>query len=366
MATFTLGIEEEFQTIDPVTRNLRSHMSKLVEDGKITLKERVKAEMHQAVVEVGTNICHNIQEAREEVTYLRKMILDLAEKQNLQVAAAGTHPFADWVEQLITPDPRYDEIIDEMRDVARGNLIFGLHVHVGIENRDEAIQIMNAVRYFLPHIYALSTNSPFWCGRNTGFKSYRSKVFDKFPRTGIPDSFSSAAEYDEYVSLLVKTKCIDNGKKIWWDIRVHPFFDTIEFRMCDVPMRTDETICLAAIMQALVAKIHKLHRMNLTFRPYHRMLINENKWRAARYGIHGKLIDFGKQEEVEYKHLVGELLEFIDDVIDDLGSRKEVDYIHQIMEMGTGADRQLAVFEQTGSMSAVVDYIVAETKIGLV
>jgi carboxylate-amine ligase len=365
MATFTLGIEEEFQTIDPVTRNLRSHMSKLVEDGKITLKERVKAEMHQAVVEVGTNICHNIQEAREEVTYLRKMILDLAQKQNLQVAAAGTHPFADWVEQLITPDPRYDEIIDEMRDVARGNLIFGLHVHVGIENRDEAIQIMNAVRYFLPHIYALSTNSPFWCGRNTGFKSYRSKVFDKFPRTGIPDSFSSAAEYDEYVNLLIKTKCIDNGKKIWWDIRVHPFFDTIEFRMCDVPMRTDETICLAAIMQALVAKIHKLHRMNLTFRPYHRMLINENKWRAARYGIHGKLIDFGKQEEVEYKHLVGELLDFIDDVIDELGSRKEIDYIHQIMEMGTGADRQLAVFEQTGSMNAVVDYIVAETKIGL-
>ncbi|MCF2490891.1 carboxylate-amine ligase [Dyadobacter sp. CY347] len=365
MATFTLGIEEEFQTIDPVTRNLRSHMSKLVEDGKITLKERVKAEMHQAVVEVGTNICHNIQEAREEVTYLRKMILDLADKQNLQVAAAGTHPFADWVEQLITPDPRYDEIIDEMRDVARGNLIFGLHVHVGIENRDEAIQIMNAVRYFLPHIYALSTNSPFWCGRNTGFKSYRSKVFDKFPRTGIPDSFSSAAEYDEYVNLLIKTKCIDNGKKIWWDIRVHPFFDTIEFRMCDVPMRTDETICLAAIMQALVAKIHKLHRMNLTFRPYHRMLINENKWRAARYGIHGKLIDFGKQEEVEYNVLVVELLEFIEDVIDELGSRKEIEYIHQIMAMGTGADRQLAVFEETGSMNAVVDYIVSETRIGL-
>jgi carboxylate-amine ligase len=365
MAMFTLGIEEEFQTIDPVTRNLRSHMSKLVEDGKITLKERVKAEMHQAVVEVGTNICHNIQEAREEVTYLRKMIMDLAAKQDLQVAAAGTHPFADWVEQLITPDPRYDEIIDEMRDVARGNLIFGLHVHVGIENRNEGIEIMNAVRYFLPHIYALSTNSPFWCGRNTGFKSYRSKVFDKFPRTGIPDYFSSAAEYDEYVNLLIKTKCIDNGKKIWWDIRVHPFFNTIEFRMCDVPMRTDETICLAAIMQALVAKIHKLHRANLSFRPYHRMLINENKWRAARYGIHGKLIDFGKQQEVEYKILAGELLEFIDDVVDELGSRKEIEYIYQIMDMGTGADRQLAVFEQTGDMNAVVDYIVSETKIGI-
>nr|WP_295922478.1 carboxylate-amine ligase [uncultured Dyadobacter sp.] len=365
MATFTLGIEEEFQTIDPVTRNLRSHMSKLVEDGKITLKERVKAEMHQAVVEVGTNICHNIREAREEVTYLRKMILDLADKQNLQVAAAGTHPFADWVDQLITPDPRYDQIIDEMRDVARGNLIFGLHVHVGIETRNEGIQILNAVRYFLPHIYALSTNSPFWCGRNTGFKSYRSKVFDKFPRTGIPDFFASAAEYDEYIALLIKTNCIDNGKKIWWDIRLHPFFNTIEFRMCDVPMRTDETICLAAIMQALVAKIHKLHSQNLSFRPYRRMLINENKWRAARYGISSKLIDFGKQEEVEYKILIHELLEFIDDVVDELDSRKEVEYIHQILEMGTGADRQLAVFEQTGSLNDVVDYIVSETRIGL-
>jgi carboxylate-amine ligase len=321
--------------------------------------------MHQAVVEVGTNICHNIQEAREEVTYLRRMILDLAEKQDLQVAAAGTHPFADWVDQLITPDPRYDQIIDEMRDVARGNLIFGLHVHVGIDSRNEGIQIMNAVRYFLPHIYALSTNSPFWCGRNTGFKSYRSKVFDKFPRTGIPDFFSSAAEYDEYVALLVKTNCIDNGKKIWWDIRVHPFFNTIEFRMCDVPMRTDETICLAAIMQALVAKIHKLHSLNLSFRPYRRMLINENKWRAARYGISSKLIDFGKQEEVEYKILIHELLEFIDDVLDDLGSRKEIEYIHQILDMGTGADRQLAVFEETGSLNAVVDYIVSETKIGI-
>lgn len=365
MAMFTLGIEEEFQTIDPVTRNLRSHMSKIVDGGKILLKERVKAEMHQAVVEVGTNICHNIQEAREEVNYLRKMILGLADDQGLQVAAAGTHPFADWADQLITEDPRYNEIIDEMRDVARGNLIFGMHVHVGLENRDEGIHIMNAVRYFLPHIYALSTNSPFWCGRNTGFKSYRSKVFDKFPRTGLPDYFSSVNEYDDYVNLLIKTKCIDNGKKIWWDIRLHPVFKTIEFRICDVPLRLEETICLAAIMQALIAKIHKLHKQNLSFRSYRRVLINENKWRAARYGIHSKLIDFGKQEEVEFKVLANELLEFIDDVVDELGSRKEVEYIHTILENGTGADRQLAVFEETGDLKAVVDYIVKETKVGL-
>ncbi|MFC5408382.1 carboxylate-amine ligase [Larkinella bovis] len=365
MPVFTLGIEEEFQTIDPVTRELRSHMSKIVEGGQITLQERVKAEMHQAVVEVGTNICTNIHEAREEVTYLRKMVLDLADKQNLKIAAAGTHPISDWQDQLITDNERYDKLIDEMRDVARSNLIFGLHVHVGIENRNDGLQIMNAVRYFLPHIYALSTNSPFWCGRNTGFKSYRSKVFDKFPRTGIPDYFSSAAEYDDYINLLVKTNCIDNGKKIWWDIRLHPFFNTIEFRICDVPMRVDETICLAAVMQALVAKIHKLHSQNLNFRPYRRILINENKWRAARYGIEGKLIDFGKQQEVPYHTLAQELLDFIDDVVDELGSRKEIEYVKTILEMGTGADRQLAVFRQTNDLKRVVDYIVEETSHGL-
>ncbi|GAB3701710.1 carboxylate-amine ligase [Spirosoma flavus] len=365
MPIFTLGIEEEFQTIDPSSGELRSHMSKIVDGGQIVLQERVKAEMHQAVVEVGTNVCNNIHDARQEVTYLRKMIIELAEKQNLKIAAAGTHPFSDWQEQLITPNERYDRLIEEMRDVARSNLIFGLHVHVGIESRNEGIQIMNAVRYFLPHIYALSTNSPFWRGRNTGFKSYRSKVFDKFPRTGIPDFFSSAAEYDEYIELLVKTGCIDNGKKIWWDIRLHPFFDTIEFRICDIPMRVDETICLAAIMQALVAKIYKLHKQNLNFRPYRRILINENKWRAARYGIEGKLIDFGKQEEVPTHHLIHELLNFIDDVVDDLGSRAECEYVLKILEMGTGADRQLAVFQQHNDLKSVVDYIVQETSYGI-
>ena len=365
MHVFTLGIEEEFQTIDPATRQLRSHMSKIVEGGRIELQERVKAEMHQAVVEVGTNICHNIQEARQEVTYLRKMIMELADRQNLRIAAAGTHPFSDWQDQLITDNPRYDELINEMRDVARSNLIFGLHVHVGIPSRNEGLQIMNAVRYFLPHIYALSTNSPFWCGRDTGFKSYRSKVFDKFPRTGIPDFFASANEYDEYIKLLVKTNCIDNGKKIWWDIRLHPYFDTIEFRICDVPMRIDETICLAALMQALVVKIYKLMNQNLNFRLYRKALISENKWRAARYGIHGKLIDFGKQEEVPYAHLAHELLEFVDDVVDELGSREEVAYMTRILEMGTGADRQLAVWEATNDLTKVVDYIIDETTLGL-
>lgn len=362
---FTLGIEEEFQVIDPVTRELRSHMHEIVEGGKIILKEQVKAEMHQAMVEVGTNICHNVTEARKEVTHLRKMVAKLAAKQDLRIAAAGTHPFSRWQDQLITDQPRYHQIVNEMQDAARSNLIFGLHVHVGIENRHQGILLMNSARYFLPHIFALSTNSPFWLGRNTGFKSYRVKVFDKFPRTGIPDEFFSSSEYDRYIALLVKTNCIDNGKKIWYDVRLHPFFNTIEFRICDVPMRIDETIALAALMQAIIAKLVKLMESNMDFRHYGRALIMENKWRAARYGISGKLIDFGKEEEAETPRLIEELLEFVDDVVDELDCRHEIKYIHKILQQGTGADRQLAVFKKTNDLKKVVDYIVEETNAGL-
>ena len=363
---YTLGIEEEFMVIDPQTRELRSHMQQIVEGGKVILQEQVKAEMHQAVVEVGTNICRNVDEARKEVSYLRKIIAELAGNAGLVIGASGTHPFSLWSEQAITEHPRYEEIVNELQDTARGNLIFGLHVHVGIEDREVGLHLMNAVRYFLPHVFALSTNSPFWEGRNTGFKSYRTKVFDKFPRTGIPEFFSSVAEYDSYVNLLIKTHCMDNAKKIWWDIRLHPFFNTIEFRICDVPMLVDETIALAAVMQALIAKLYKLMRQNLNFRLYRKALISENKWRAARYGLDGKLIDFGKQEEVNTRLLVGELLDFIDDVVDDLGSRNEINYIQKILHNGTGADRQLRVFQETNDLKKVVDYIVQQTNHGLV
>ncbi|WP_367913000.1 carboxylate-amine ligase [Leadbetterella sp. DM7] len=365
MGLFTLGIEEEFQTIDPETRELKSHMSKIVEGGKTILQERIKQEMHQAVVEMGTDICANIHEARQEVTFLRQKLLELADNQGLKIAAGGTHPFSDWQHQLITEDDRYNKLIDEMRDVARGNLIFGLHVHVGIDDRNDAIRIMNQLRYFLPHIFALSVNSPFWCGRNTGFHSYRAKVFDKFPRTGIPEHFESASDYDDYIKLLIKTGCIDNGKKIWWDLRLHPFYPTIEFRICDVPMRVDETICLAAIMQALVAKLYSLKEKNLSYRTYPKYLINENKWRAGRYGIHSKLIDFGIEGEVPYVQLVDELLEFIWETGAQLGSTEEIGYINTIMKNGTGADRQLRVYDETGSFNAVVDYMIEETKFGL-
>lgn len=365
MPEFTLGIEEEFQTIDPESRELRSHMSEIVEGGKVVLQEQVKAEMHQSVVEVGTTICHNIQEAREQVTHLRRMVIDLAGKVGLKIGAAGTHPFSRWQEQAITPDARYDKIVEELQEAARSNLVFGMHVHVGLESRELGVYVMNTLRYFLPHIFALSTNSPFWEGRETGYKSFRTKVFERFPRTGIPDYFGSASEYDEYIALLVKTGCIDNGKKIWWDLRLHPFFDTIEYRICDMTLRVDETVALAAVMQALVAKIYKLKSQNLNFRLYRKALINENKWRAARYGIDSKMIDFGKETEVPTRQLVTELLEFVDDVLDELGSRHEVEYIYKMMEMGTGADRQLEVFRRTGDLKQVVDFIVSETSYGL-
>ena len=366
LPTFTIGIEEEYQTVDPVTGELRSHIQvELLEKGKKLLQERVKAEMHQSVVEVGTSVCRTIKEAKEEVKKLRRDIIRLASENGLRLASVATHPFSDWRTQEIHPDERYKNIVEDMQLVARANLIFGLHVHIGIDDRETAIHMMNHARYFLPHILALSTNSPFWLGMNTGLKSYRCKVFDKFPRTNIPDYFPSWGEYENFIKLLIKTNCIDNAKKIWWDIRPHPFFNTIEFRVCDVPMRADETIALAALIQATVAKLYKLYTANQGFRLYRRALIMENKWRAARYGLDGKLIDFGKQKEVPARDLVHEYLDFIDDVVDELDSRQELEYIHKILETGSGADRQLRIFQETGHLKNVVDYIIEETEAGL-
>ena len=366
LPTFTIGIEEEYQTVDPVTGELRSHIQvELLEKGKKLLQERVKAEMHQSVVEVGTPVCRTIKEAKEEVKKLRRDIIRLASENGLRLASVATHPFSDWRTQEIHPDERYKNIVEDMQLVARANLIFGLHVHIGIDDRETAIHMMNHARYFLPHILALSTNSPFWLGMNTGLKSYRCKVFDKFPRTNIPDYFPSWGEYENFIKLLIKTNCIDNAKKIWWDIRPHPFFNTIEFRVCDIPMRADETIALAALIQATVAKLYKLYTANQGFRLYRRALIMENKWRAARYGLDGKLIDFGKQKEVPARDLVHEYLDFIDDVVDELDSRQELEYIHKILETGSGADRQLRIFQETGHLKNVVDYIIEETEAGL-
>jgi len=365
-ASLTIGIEEEYQTIDPETRDLRSHIgSEILPKAKRALNEAVKPEMHQAVIEVGTKVCRNIKEAREDIKDLRRQVINLANENGLLLAAASTHPFADWKVQDIYPDERYHKVLEEMQMLARANLVFGLHVHIGIEDRNTSIHIMNSLRYFLPHILALSANSPFWMGMQTGFKSYRSKVFERFPRTGIPDVFANWSDYETFVNLLVKTGCIDNGKKIWWDIRPHPYFSTLEVRVCDIPMRLDETMAIAALIQATVAMLYKLHASNKSYRIYGRALISENKFRASRYGLDGMLIDFGKETEVPLRELILEYLELIDDVVDELGSREEINYIHQMLEMGTGADRQLRVYKETGDLKQVVDYIVNETKVGV-
>jgi len=365
MADFTLGIEEEFQIIDPETRDLKAHITEMIEEGEMLLGEQVKPEMHQSMIEVGTHICRNVQEARTDVVKLRRAISELAARKGLRIAAASTHPFSDWESSQITPNERYYLLIEEMQHLARSLLIFGLHVHVGIDDREASIHLMNAARYFLPHVLALSTSSPFWVGRNTGLKSYRCEIFKKFPRTDIPDYFSSHGEFSNYVDLLIKTGCIDNAKKIWWDVRPHPFFPTLEFRICDLPSRVDEVITIAALFQAIVAKLYKLYRQNMGFRLYRRALIQENKWRAVRYGLDGKLIDFGKQKEVPIRDLILELLEFIDDVVDELGSRKDIENVHNILARGTSADRQLKVYEETGDLKMVVDNLMAETVEGV-
>jgi carboxylate-amine ligase len=362
---FTLGIEEEFAIVDPETRELRSHIQEILEGGKVLLKEQIKPEMHQSVVELGTEICSSITNARTHVIELRSKLASLAGNAGLRIASAGTHPFSHWRDQLITEGERYKEIVKDMQQLARANLIFGLHVHVGIPNRESAIHVMNQARYFLPHIYALSVNSPFWVGQDTGLKGYRLKVFERFPRTGIPDAFEALSEYEDYCKLLVKTGCVDNAKKIWWDIRLHPFFDTLEVRVCDAQSRVDDTLAIAALIQAVIAKLYKLLRHNTTFRVYRRRLLDENRWRASRYGIEGKLIDFGREAEVETRSLLNELLEFVSTEVDELGSKREMAHIERIMCEGTGADRQLAAFQRTNDMKAVVDQIVAETYEGL-
>ncbi|HKQ50911.1 MAG TPA: carboxylate-amine ligase [Pyrinomonadaceae bacterium] len=358
---FTLGIEEEFQIVDPQTRELRSHVTEFLDEGKMLLGEQIKPEMIQSMIEVGTGICNNVQEARADISRLRGVISALARQKGLEIVAASTHPISRWQDQQIFDDTHYNVLVEELQMVARSLLIFGLHVHVGVPDRERQIHIMNAARYFLPHVLALTTSSPFWMGINTGLKSYRSEVFKKFPRTDIPDHFDSYPSFQRYVNLLLETKCIQNPKKIWWDIRPHPNFPTLEFRICDIPTRVDDTIAIAALFQAIVAKLTQLINKNLGFRLYRRMLIQENKWRAVRYGLEGKLIDFGKQKEVPVRDLILELLEFVDDVLDDLGSRKEVEHIHTILERGTSADEQLKVYRETNDLKAVVDVLIART-----
>lgn len=363
--SLTIGIEEEYQIVDPETRELKSYITQFLKEDHAVLREReIKPELHQSIVEIGTNICETVQEARNELVRIRCMIQDMAREQNLRIVAAGTHPFSQWQQQEITPFERYSVVVEDMQDLAREMLIFGMHVHIGIEDREFAIDAMNVLRYMTPHILALSTSSPFWHGRNTGLKSYRSAIFRRFPRTGIPIAFQSYAEFKNYVDVMVRTNCIPDGSKIWWDLRPHHSYPTLEFRICDLCTSVEDAICCAALYQALVYKHFKMRVDNTSFRQYPHPMIDENKWRAVRYGISGKLLDLGRQEELPARVLIGELVDFVDDVVDELGSRKEVEHAFTILERGTSADQQVEVYQENEDIKDVVDWLMEETMRG--
>jgi carboxylate-amine ligase len=378
-----IGIEEEYQIIDPHTRELTSYIQEFLQRGRV-LGHRIQQEFMQSQVEIGTHICKSVQEARSEIMHLRRTLVDIADSAGLQIASAGTHPFSHWRDQVIADSERYVEFVDDMQQVVRSLLIFGIHVHIGFgdspEQREMMITVMNQVRYFMPHILALSSSSPFWMGQDTGLKSYRSIVFRSLPRTGLPMEFRSWSEYESFINTLVRVGALGrtaasmaDATRIWWDVRPHPRYNTLEFRICDSATTLDEVICLAALFQAIVAKLVRLRQQNVMWRIYRRDLINENKWRAVRYGVEGKLIDFGKVQEVAFPALVDELIDFLDDVVDELGSREAVEYARVIARRGSSADRQLRVFREQrtagaserDALVAVVDHLVRETRIGL-
>jgi carboxylate-amine ligase len=362
---FTMGVEEEFQIIDPHTRELRSFITQLLEATTELDDVELQPELHQSVVEVTTGICKNIQEVRRDIISNRLKAARIAERVGVRIGAASTHPFSRWQDQKIHDKERYNQSVEVMQDIARANLIFGLHVHIGIPDRDLAIQVFNSARYFLPHFLALSTSSPFLDGRLTGIESTRTMIFKRLPRTGIPERFFSYREYEDFVATLVRTGCIDDARRIWWDLRPHPFFQTLEFRVCDLPSLVEDSVAIAALVQAVVAKLVWLQQRNLSFNMYRLEMLSENKWRAARYGVHGKLIDWGRNEEVPFAELIEEILEFVDDVVDDLGSRKELEGVRRIAETGTSADRQRDIYEKTGNILDVVDLILEETMRGV-
>jgi carboxylate-amine ligase len=367
MTGFTIGIEEEFQMVDRQTGQLCPRIQTILEKGCPIFGEKIKAEMLQPTVELISDILPDIPTARHELQAMRAKLAQLVGEEGLALISAGTHPSALWHEEPRTPYERYIELEEEFQDVARSILIFGLHVHIGVENQEVAVELMNQVRTWLPHLLAISTNSPFWIRRLTGLKSYRSVVWKPFPRSGIPEAFPSWRDFDAYVQTLVKTGAIDNGKKIWWDVRPHPFFSTIEFRICDMPATLDDTIAIAALCQALVAKLIWLNKRGLRTQALSSHFIEENKWRVIHLGLDAEVIDFVKERRLSMRESLSELLDFVNDVVDDLGSRREINYLRSLLEdpRGTGADRQIAIYQQTGSVDAVIRLLMQQTIQGI-
>ena len=385
-APLTIGIEEEYQLVDPRTGDLAAAVQQLLHDERIMeIGAQVKPEFMQSQIEIGSNICRNTQEARMELVRLRREVNTVAEEHGYCIIAASTHPFARWEEQVANEGERYRDLQDYTQEVGRQLLIFGMHVHIGFgtdaAQLDLMIDIQNQLRYFLPHILTFTTSSPFWHGHPTGLKSYRSIIFENLPRTGIPPVFSSFSDYHALVDTFGRTGALGKGRKdgkpdytkIWWDCRPQEDFGTLEIRVCDICTTIDEAVAIAALIQALCAKLIELRNQNLSWRIYRNELIAENKWRAVRYGLDGKLIDYGQRESIPMRFLAHELLELIDDMVDDLGSRQEINSIHAILEKGSSSDRQLAVYrkckangaDDAEALKAVVDHLRDETMLGV-
>lgn len=371
---FTIGIEEEYLLVDPVTRNLVLDPGEEVWAAyREVLGTQVSPEFLKAQIEVGTTISRTVGEARQNLAGLRSALVEIAEDHGMRLIAASTHPFADWADQQVTDRERYLMLAKDLQVVVRRLVICGMHVHVGIEDQELRIDLMNQVTYFLPHLLALSTSSPFWHGIESGLKSYRLSVFRSLPRTGIPEQFSSWAEYRRHVDTLVEPGLIEDASKLWWDVRPSEKYPTLELRISDVCTRIDDGMAVAALFQSLLSMLFRRRYHNQRWRHYTPMLIAENVWRAQRYGTGGTLMDFGRGRLVPYADLLEELIDLVREDAEELGCLAEVEHARTIVAVGTSADRQVATYQaalaagagQQEALEAVVDELIADTATGL-
>ena len=373
--SFTIGVEEEYLLVNCETRDLVTDMPEsMIEDCEAEMEAtgQVSPEFLRAQIEVGTKVCESIAEVRTELARMRNCVSKVAERHGCAPIAASTHPFARWLDQRHTDKARYDSLGRELQAAARRLLICGMHVHVGIEDEETRIDLMGQFAYFLPHLLALSCSSPFWEGENTGLKSFRLTVFDALPRTGMPETFASWADYARHIEVMVDAGLIEDGTKIWWDVRPSARYPTLETRVMDVCTRIEDAICLAAINVCLLRMLYRLRRSNQRWRTYARMLLMENRWRAMRYSFDEGLVDLGRGAIVPHSENLGELIELIRDDADALGCTAEVEHAWTILERGTSAHRQVATYEralgagasQREALEAVVDMLVEESRVG--
>jgi len=315
----------------------------------------VKPEFHSSMLETVSGICRNTGEVRKKITRSRKTLSNFIKKNGMNLASAGTHPFSQWENQYTYPSTHFRNMENEFRDIALSALTFSLHIHIGISDREIALQIINGLRPYLPTILALSANSPFWRGRDTGYMSFRSVVYPRFPRSGIPRYFPSYNQYKEYIDTLKKTYCIKSPGEIWWDARIHPFYETIEIRICDAQTGADETLALSALVQSLSYRLYLDYRSGIKFTDIDSSLIAENRWRAGRWGLNCKIVDFDKKEEIPCRDYIKWILDYISDVPDRLNCSEDIEYIRKMLKEGTGALRQLRIFRKSGDLRNVVD-----------